>query len=149
MRRRGVDLVVVGADRIARSADVANKIGTYGVACLAERHDVPFYVAAPWSTVDLSCPDGDAIPIEERSAREVLQIGDVPVAPEGVRVSNPAFDVTPARLIRAIFTERGEASPPSAATLAALAPLPKDFDESRREPPGRQDANKKVGSGSV
>jgi methylthioribose-1-phosphate isomerase len=124
MRRGGVDLIVVGADRIARSADVANKIGTYGVACLAHLHGVPFYVAAPWSTVDLSCPDGDAIPIEERSAREVLRFGDVPVAPENVRVKNPAFDVTPARLIRAIFTERGEARPPSAQTLAALAPQP-------------------------
>jgi methylthioribose-1-phosphate isomerase len=140
MRRRGVDLVVVGADRIARSADVANKIGTYGVACLAECHGVPFYVAAPWSTVDLSCPDGDAIPIEERSAREVLHVGDVPVAPEGVRVNNPAFDVTPARLIRAIFTERGEASPPSAQSLAALAPQPNALDERRREPPSRQGA---------
>jgi methylthioribose-1-phosphate isomerase len=124
MRRGGVDLVVVGADRIARSGDVANKIGTYGVACLAHMHGVPFYVAAPWSTVDLSCPDGHAIPIEERSPREVLRFGDVPVAPEDVRVSNPAFDVTPARLIRAIFTERGEARPPSADTLAALAPRP-------------------------
>jgi methylthioribose-1-phosphate isomerase len=122
MRRGGVDLVVVGADRIARSADVANKIGTYGVACLASLHGVPFYVAAPWSTVDLSCPDGDAIPIEERSGREVRSLAGVPVAPEEVRVSNPAFDVTPARLIRAIFTERGQACPPSAQTLAALAP---------------------------
>ena len=121
MRRGGVDLVIVGADRIARSADVANKIGTYGVACLADQHGVPFYVAAPWSTVDLSCPDGDAIPIEERSAREVLRFADVVVAPEGVRALNPAFDVTPARLIRAIFTERGEACPPSAETLTALA----------------------------
>ncbi len=121
MRRAGVDLVVVGADRIARSADVANKIGTYGVACLAAAHGVPFYVAAPWSTVDLACPDGDAIPIEQRSAREVLSFAGSPVAPEGVRVQNPAFDVTPARLIRAIFTERGEVSPPSEKTLAALA----------------------------
>lgn len=121
MRRGGVDLVVVGADRIARTADVANKIGTYGVACLAAAHGVPFYVAAPWSTVDLACPDGDAIPIEERSAREVLCFAGSPVAPEGVKAQNPAFDVTPARLIRAIFTERGEVSPPSASTLAALA----------------------------
>jgi methylthioribose-1-phosphate isomerase len=111
MRRREVDLVVVGADRIARSGDVANKIGTYGVACLAHVHDVPFYVAAPWSTVDLSCPDGGSIPIERRSEREVLCFGDVAVAPEGVRAENPAFDVTPARLVRAIFTERGEVAP--------------------------------------
>jgi methylthioribose-1-phosphate isomerase len=82
---------------------------------------VPFYVAAPWSTVDLSCPDGDAIPIEERSGGEVRNLAGVPVALEEVRVSNPAFDVTPARLIRAIFTERGQVCPPSAQTLAALA----------------------------
>jgi methylthioribose-1-phosphate isomerase len=121
MRRGGVDLVVVGADRIARTADVANKIGTYGVACLAGAHGVPFYVAAPWSTVDLECPDGDSIPIEQRSEAEVINLGGVRVAPEGVRVENPAFDVTPARLIRAIFTERGEVRPPSEQTLAALA----------------------------
>jgi methylthioribose-1-phosphate isomerase len=121
MRRGGVDLVVVGADRIARSADVANKIGTYGVACLAEVHGVPFYVAAPWSTVDLACRDGEAIPIEERSESEVLGFGGSRVAPEGIRVQNPAFDVTPARLIRAIFTERGEVSPPSERALVALA----------------------------
>jgi len=134
LRRGGVDLVVVGADRIARSADVANKIGTYGVACLAGLHGVPFYVAAPWSTVDLACPDGDAIPIEQRSAREVTGLAGSQVAPEGVRVDNPAFDVTPARLIRAIFTERGEVSPPSRETLAALAPRPGDGS------PRRQDA---------
>jgi methylthioribose-1-phosphate isomerase len=121
LRRGGVDLVVVGADRIARSGDVANKIGTYGVACLASLHDVPFYVAAPWSTVDMACPDGDAIPIEQRSEREVLCCGDVAIAPEGVRADNPAFDVTPARLVRALFTERGEVSPPGRQGLEALA----------------------------
>ncbi len=122
LRRGGVDLVVVGADRIARSGDVANKIGTYGLACLAKVHGVPFYVAAPWSTVDLACPDGDAIPIEQRSAAEVTGLGGARVVPDGVRVDNPAFDVTPARLIHAIFTERGEVRPPSEATLTALAP---------------------------
>ncbi len=132
MRRGGVDLVVVGADRIARTADVANKIGTYGVACLAGLHGVPFYVAAPWSTVDLACPDGDAIPIEERSEREVVSFAGARVAPENVRVQNPAFDVTPARLIRAIFTERGEVSPPSERTLLALG----------GEPPSRQAAKR-------
>lgn len=121
MRRGGVSLVVVGADRIARTGDVANKIGTYGVACLAHLHEVPFYVAAPWSTVDLACRDGDAIPIERRSEVEVLSVGGVQVAPEGVRADNPAFDVTPARLVRAIFTERGEASPPDERALTALA----------------------------
>jgi methylthioribose-1-phosphate isomerase len=102
---------------------VANKIGTYAIACLARLHEVPFFVAAPWSTVDLACPDGDAIPIERRSDREVLFVGDRPVAPldPHVTVENVAFDVTPARLIRSIFTERGEARPPSESTLAALA----------------------------
>jgi methylthioribose-1-phosphate isomerase len=121
MRRGGVDLVVVGADRIARSGDVANKIGTYGIACLAETHGVPFYVAAPWSTVDLACPDGHAIPIERRSEGEVLCFAGVRTAPEGVRADNPAFDVTPARLVRAVFTERGLVCPPSEGAFLALA----------------------------
>lgn len=120
MRRGEVDVVVVGADRIARSGDVANKIGTYGVACLAHVHAVPFYVAAPWSTVDLGCRDGDAIPIERRDESEVLFFRGVRVAPDGARADNPAFDVTPARLITAIFTERGEASPPCEETIGAL-----------------------------
>ncbi|MGH7297175.1 MAG: S-methyl-5-thioribose-1-phosphate isomerase, partial [Polyangiaceae bacterium] len=123
MRRGGVTLVVVGADRIARNGDVANKIGTYGVACLASAHEVPFYVAAPWSTVDLACPDGAGIPIEQRNEREVLSLAGAPIAPDGVRAENPAFDVTPARLVRAIFTERGEACPPGEASLAALGGL--------------------------
>jgi methylthioribose-1-phosphate isomerase len=121
MRMRRVDVVVVGADRIARSGDVANKIGTYGAACLAHVHDVPFYVAAPWSTIDLECPDGDSIPIEHRSEAEVLTFAGVRTAPEGVRADNPAFDVTPARLVRAIFTERGELTAPYPAALARLA----------------------------
>jgi methylthioribose-1-phosphate isomerase len=121
MRRRAIDLVVVGADRIARSGDVANKIGTYGVACLADVHAVPFYVAAPWSTVDMTCESGDAIPIERRSADEIVTFAGARVAPLGVRADNPAFDVTPARLVRAIFTERGEASPPDERALARLA----------------------------
>lgn len=121
MRRGAIDLVVVGADRIARSGDVANKIGTYGVACLADVHAVPFYVAAPWSTVDMTCESGDAIPIECRSADEVFSFAGARVAPLGVRADNPAFDVTPARLVRAIFTERGEVSPPGERALARLA----------------------------
>jgi methylthioribose-1-phosphate isomerase len=121
MNRAGVDLVVVGADRVARSGDVANKIGTYGVACLAHAHGIPFYVAAPWSTVDLSCPDGNAIPIEQRSESEVLAFAGHPVAPAGVRAQNPSFDVTPARLVTAIFTERGEVIPPGERALVALA----------------------------
>jgi methylthioribose-1-phosphate isomerase len=119
--RRRIDLIVVGADRIARSGDVANKIGTYGVACLAEAHGIPFYVAAPWSTVDLACPNGDAIPIEHRSETEVLSFAGTRVAPVEVHAENPAFDVTPARLIAALFTERGEVSPPSERSLLALA----------------------------
>jgi methylthioribose-1-phosphate isomerase len=126
LRRGSVGLVVVGADRIARSGDVANKIGTYGVACLAAAHDVPFYVAAPWSTVDLSCPDGDAIPIERRSEHEVVSFGGTRIAPahDRVRADNPAFDVTPARLVRALFTERGEVAPPSERALTAMACYP-------------------------
>jgi methylthioribose-1-phosphate isomerase len=101
------DAVVVGADRIAANGDAANKIGTYTVAVLANAHDVPFYVAAPISTIDIATPDGTAIPIEERSAREVTEIGGKQIAPEGISVRHPAFDVTPARLITAIITDRG------------------------------------------
>ncbi|MEO6419261.1 MAG: S-methyl-5-thioribose-1-phosphate isomerase [Polyangiaceae bacterium] len=122
--RKGVDMVVVGADRVARSGDVANKIGTYGVACLAHVHGIPFDVAAPWSTVDLSCPSGADIPIEQRSEDEVTHFpvdgASVAIAPEGVGAQNPSFDVTPARLIRAIYTERGAVTPVSEASLAAL-----------------------------
>ena len=121
MRRGVIDLVVVGADRIARSGDVANKIGTYGIACLARAHSVPFYVAAPWSTVDLACPDGDSIPIEQRNETEVLSLGGMRTAPDGVRADNPAFDVTPAPLVTALFTERGEARPVCERELLALA----------------------------
>ncbi len=121
LRAGGADLAVVGADRIARSGDVANKIGTYGLACLAAIHEVPLYVAAPWSTVDLACTSGDAIVIERRDSREVLCFGDARVAPEGVAADNPAFDVTPARLVRAVITERGVAAPPDQRSLGALA----------------------------
>jgi methylthioribose-1-phosphate isomerase len=101
------DAVVVGADRIAANGDSANKIGTYTVAVLAHAHGVPFYIAAPLSTIDLQCPNGDAIPIEERSANEVVEMFGNRVAPEGIHVRHPAFDVTPARLITAIITDRG------------------------------------------
>lgn len=121
MRRSAVDLVVVGADRITQGGDVANKIGTYGIACLARAHGIPFYVAAPFSTVDLACPNGDAIPIERRDEREVLSFGEASIAPAGVRADNPAFDVTPARLVDVIVTERGEATPPNEMTLGLLA----------------------------
>jgi len=126
MGRGGVDLVVVGADRVARSGDVANKVGTYGVACLAHAHGVPFYVAAPMSTVDMDCPDGAAIPIEQRAQTEVTHVPGpaggqgVAVVPDGVRAQNPSFDVTPARLVRALFTERGIVTPLSESALEAL-----------------------------
>ena len=117
MRQGKVDLVVVGADRIAANGDTANKIGTYGVAVLAREHNIPFYVAAPLSTIDLDTPDGDHIPIEERSAREVTHVGGAQMAPEGARVWNPAFDVTPHMLIAGIITERGIFRPPYAESL--------------------------------
>jgi len=116
-----VDLVVVGADRIAANGDVANKIGTYGVALAAHADRVPFYVAAPWSTIDLDCPDGDAIEIEERATAEVTHVFGHRVAPEGVAVRNPAFDVTPMELVTAIITDRGVARPPFCDSLRALA----------------------------
>src|SRR5213593_1691867 len=107
-----VDVVVVGADRIAANGDTANKIGTYGVAVLAREHGIPFYVAAPLSTIDLNTPDGSGIPIEERSAKEVTHVGGARLAPEGASVWNPAFDVTPHNLIAGIITERGICRPP-------------------------------------
>jgi len=116
-----IGCVIVGADRIARNGDTANKIGTYSVAVLARENNVPFYVAAPVSTLDLSLASGDAIPIEQRPAAEVTHVFGVPVAPEGTAVENPAFDVTPARYISAIITERGVARPPFEESLAALA----------------------------
>jgi len=107
MRKGEIDCVVVGADRIAANGDTANKIGTYSVAVLARENRIPFYVAAPVSTLDLSLQSGDEIPIEERHAKEVSHLRGLPVAPEGVTVRNPAFDVTPAKYITAIITERG------------------------------------------
>lgn len=126
MAKKMVTAVVVGADRIARSADVANKIGTYSLACLAAAHEIPLYVAAPVSTVDLACPSGDQIPIEERPEDELGRFrlpdgSSVPIVPDGVRVKNPSFDVTPARLVTAIITERGVVRPPSEASLTRLA----------------------------
>ena len=120
MRLGNVDLVVVGADRIAANGDVANKIGTYGVAVLAREHGIPFYVAAPLSTIDLDTPDGSRIPIEERSDREVTHVGSARLTPEGAKIRNPAFDVTPAKYVTAIITERGVARPPYEGALAQL-----------------------------
>jgi len=121
MRQGKIAAVVLGADRIAANGDVANKIGTYTVAVLAHEHGIPFYVAAPWSTVDLDTPDGSKIPIEQRSAREVTHIAGKQIAPEGVRVENPAFDITPNKYITAIITERGVVKPPYAESLKQLA----------------------------
>lgn len=112
MRAGRVDLVVVGADRIAANGDVANKIGTYTVAVLARAHDVPFYVAAPVSTIDLSTPDGDGIPIEERDPKELTHMGSLQLAPDGASVWNPGFDVTPAEYVAGIITEHGICRPP-------------------------------------
>ena len=116
------DAVIVGADRIAANGDTANKIGTYTVAVLAEAHGVPFYVAAPVSTIDVSCPSGASIPIEERSRDEVVSMFGRTIAPEGVKVRHPAFDVTPARLITAIITDQGVLRPPYDQSIAALFP---------------------------
>ena len=116
-----IGCVVVGADRIAANGDVANKVGTYGVAVLAKENNVPFYVAAPISTLDLTLEAGDQIPIEERASKEVTHVGGVHVAPEGIEVANPAFDVTPNRYISAIITERGVARDPFDKSLRALA----------------------------
>jgi methylthioribose-1-phosphate isomerase len=116
-----IGCVIVGADRIAANGDVANKIGTYGVAVLAKENGVPFYVAAPVSTLDLTLPDGSHIPIEERSATEVTHLGDTRVAPEGTEVRNPAFDVTPHRYVTAIITEHGVGRPPYTESLRELA----------------------------
>ena len=120
MRAGKVQAVVVGADRIAANGDVANKIGTYGVAVLAKEHGIPFYVAAPWSTIDLETPTGDAIPIEERPAVEVTHHGGKQLTPHGVGIENPAFDVTPAKYVTAIITERGVLRAPYSESLREM-----------------------------
>ena len=112
--------MIVGADRIAANGDVANKIGTYTVAVLAKEHNIPFYVAAPISTVDLETPDGSGIPIEQRNPAEVTHIAGKAITPEGVGVENPAFDVTPAKYVTAIVTERGIARAPYQESLREL-----------------------------
>jgi len=121
MKQGKIGAIVVGADRIAANGDVANKIGTYGVAVLAKENGIPFYVAAPVSTVDLSCADGGKIPIEQRNAREITHIAGKQMVPDGVSVENPAFDVTPAKYVTAIITERGIARAPFDESLSALA----------------------------
>jgi len=121
MKQGEIKAVIVGADRIAANGDVANKIGTYSVAVLAHEHGIPFYVAAPISTLDLSLVSGDLIPIEERSSAEVTQLAGIPIAPANVEARHPAFDVTPHRYVTAIITERGVARPPYTESLKALA----------------------------
>ena len=120
MRQGKIDAVVVGADRIAANGDVANKIGTYTVAVLAKEHGIPFYVAAPTSTVDLNTPDGSKIPIEQRASTEVTHLAGKQIAPDAVRVENPAFDVTPSKYVAAIITERGVARAPYEESLAGV-----------------------------
>ncbi len=120
LRGGRVNCVIVGTDRTAANGDVANKIGTYPLAVMAHRHGVPFYVAAPLSSIDLECPSGERIPIEERSPREIAEFAGKQVTPKGVNIFNPAFDVTPAELVTAIITERGVAYPPYGESLRAL-----------------------------
>jgi methylthioribose-1-phosphate isomerase len=120
MKQGKINAIVVGADRIAANGDVANKIGTYTVAVLAKEHSIPFYVAAPFSTIDLETPDGSGIPIEQRDSKEVTHIAGKQMVPTGVEVENPAFDVTPAKFVTAIVTERGIARPPYTESLRKL-----------------------------
>jgi methylthioribose-1-phosphate isomerase len=120
MRQGEIKAVVVGSDRIAANGDVANKIGTYNVAILAHEHGIPFYVAAPWSTVDMATPNGDGIPIEERSPKEVTHHGGRQLTPNGVGIRNPAFDVTPAKYVTAIITERGVLRQPYTESLKQM-----------------------------
>jgi methylthioribose-1-phosphate isomerase len=120
MRTKGVDLCVVGADRIAANGDTANKIGTYNLAVVAKENGVPFYVAAPTTTIDMATPTGDQIEIEERTPLEVTHVGNWQITPDNTPVGNPAFDVTPAKYITAIITEKGVAYPPFEESLAAL-----------------------------
>jgi methylthioribose-1-phosphate isomerase len=121
MKQGKIGAIVVGADRIAANGDVANKIGTYTVAVLAKEHSIPFYVAAPFSTIDMETPDGSKIPIEQRNGREVTHIAGRQMVPDGVEVENPAFDVTPAKYVTAIITERGIAKAPYEEALKKLA----------------------------
>ncbi len=124
MRQGKIQAVIVGADRIAANGDVANKVGTYGVAILAKEHGIPFYVAAPWSTIDTATPTGDEIEIEQRSSREVTHHAGTQLTPHHVEIENPAFDVTPARYVTAIITERGILARPGNASIAEMEAAP-------------------------
>ncbi len=121
MKQGRIQAVIVGADRIAANGDTANKIGTYGVSILAKEHGIPFYVAAPWSTIDVNTAHGDLIPIEQRNPREVTHSNGIQMTPNGVAIENPAFDVTPAKYISAIITERGVLRAPFTESIAAIA----------------------------
>ena len=121
MQHGMVDIVITGADRVTRNGDAANKIGTYLKALAAYDNGIPFYVAAPISTVDLACPDGSQIPIEQRNGKEVTHIAGKQMVPDGVGVENPAFDVTPAKYVAAIVTEKGIARAPYESSLRSLA----------------------------
>ncbi len=121
MKGGRIQAVIVGADRIAANGDTANKIGTYGVSILAKEHGIPFYVAAPWATIDVNTPHGDLIPIEQRNPREVTHSNGIQMTPTGVSIQNPAFDVTPARYIAAIITERGILRAPYTESIAAMS----------------------------
>jgi methylthioribose-1-phosphate isomerase len=121
MSKDRIQAVIVGADRIAANGDVANKIGTYGVSILAKEHNIPFYVAAPWSTLDLNTPTGAGIPIEQRAASEVTHANGKQMTPNGVGIENPAFDVTPAKYVTAIITERGVLRAPYEQSIHAMA----------------------------
>ena len=125
MSKGRISAVIVGADRIAANGDAANKIGTYSLSILAKEHGIPFYVAAPFNTIDLATASGDLIPIEQRSAREVTHVGGIQVTPNGVAIQNPAFDVTPARYITAIVTERGVLRSPYPESIRAIAGSPR------------------------
>jgi methylthioribose-1-phosphate isomerase len=144
MARGEIDMALVGADRIAACGDVANKIGTYAVAVLAHAHGLPFYVAAPTSTIDLATETGAEIPIEERNPSEVLEFAGVRVAPEGAAARHPAFDVTPGRYVDAIITEQGVLRAPYEESLAraaaAAAPQPGQGSGARGEGPVREPA---------
>ena len=128
MRAGKIGAIVVGADRIAANGDTANKIGTYQVAVLAKENNVPFYVAAPFSTIDLNTPDGNGIPIEQRNPKEVTHFSGKQITPDGVSIANPAFDVTPAKYVTAIITERGVARAPYTESLKELIHHPLKFD---------------------
>jgi methylthioribose-1-phosphate isomerase len=123
MRQGKIQAVIVGSDRVAANGDVANKIGTYMVAVLARENGIPFYVAAPFSTVDMNTPDGGGIPIEQRSAREVTHMAGKQITPDGVGIENPAFDVTPHRYVTAIITERGVVREPYSESLRQIAEI--------------------------